>query len=121
MKISSISKAECDCGWTGTLAFFASENWQAPCPTCGKPVEPRRHQNTVTDGNRRFSGEAAVSVTEGFHPGEVNLARKLMPSSAALIKDDGRVVFKDSKSVQRYHRELASAKRRLGVPTGGPF
>lgn len=122
MKIASISKCHCPkCGFRGELCFTAREFWHKRCPDCGKVICPDDRQVERSYGNRRFTETGGESVTEGFHFAEVNLAKKLMPRSADCIRSDGRVVFTDSKSVKTYHRELAGAKRRLGVPTGGPF
>jgi len=114
VKISRIAHTECpSCLFTGELPFFASDDWKAECPTCGRLLTPHDRRTTVTDANRRFSGERAVSIAQGFHPGEVNIARKHMPKSADLIKSDGRVIFKDSKSEQTFRKELAQARQTL--------
>lgn len=107
----------CPCGFRGELCFYARDNFQAPCPKCGKTLAPGGSVER-TYGNRRFSGDGAVSVTEGFRPAEVAGARRLMPKSADCIRADGTVVFTDSHSEKTFHKELRKAKESIGVGSG---
>jgi hypothetical protein len=116
MKLSKISHTECVCGYTGEVALFASDNFQADCPGgCGRKVHAHDKKKTIDDANRRYSGSQGVSFTQGFHPAEVALARKNMPDVAHCIKDDGRVVYPDSRTEQKFRKSLSEAKQRLGV------
>lgn len=117
MKLSQISKYECKCGHRGHTAFFASSGFKETCEKCGSIVRPEQHQRAIDDpGNRRFSGAAAVSLKHGFHSSEVDAARRAMPEVADCIKDDGRVVFRDSKTSQKFSREMDRVLTRAGVP-----
>ena len=117
MKLSKISKYECKCGQHGTLAFFASNEWEEPCPACGKNVQPSDEQRAIDDpGNRRFSGDAAVSLMHGFHASEVKAARQAMPGVADCIKDDGWVTFRDTRTAQRFEQSMDRVMTRAGVP-----
>lgn len=123
MRQRHISGIQCTCGHTFSAwaTFEGGDLLPVPCPKCAAPCTAEKHEPERTYGNRRFSGEGAVSVTDGFHPAEVNIARKLMPKSADCIRSDGSVVYNDSQSVKTFQRELQQAKRRLGVPESRPW
>lgn len=114
--IGKIVETDCPCGFRGELGFYASEDWKRDCPDCGKVLSPGTNKPQRFYGNRRFSGSECESITEGFHPKEVNLARKNMPKSAHCIREDGRVVFNDRREQREFVRELQETKRRLDVP-----
>lgn len=119
--ISKIASTQCGaktCDFSGDVAFLASDDWKAPCPKCGETMncgqQPKFNQTHI--GNRRFSGDQQISIAQGFHPKEVPAVRRLMGASADCIQDDGRVRFKDSRSEQRFRKDLARAKAAIGVP-----
>lgn len=115
MKLSKIALTYCPCGFSGSLAFFASDGFKAQCPQCNKQTVPHERRSTVTDANRRFSGQGAVSFEQGFHPAEVDLARKAMPGVAHCIKDDGRVVYPDSRTEQKFRKAMNTARQITGA------
>ena len=54
----------------------------------------------------------AESVVNGFHPSEVARARKLMPSVAHMIGNDGSVRFKNRKEERKFVREQQTGLAR---------
>jgi hypothetical protein len=75
-------------------------------------------------GNRRFAGSEAESITEGFRPYEVPLARKHI--TAGKIHDDGRVEFSDRADQRKFKQQLrqlqdgvANAFELAGHPVEG--
>lgn len=92
--------------WEKKRHALIQRDWSAPVTGKGNPTQI---------GNRRFSGAGAVSVTQGFDPSEVNKARSLMPRSAGCIKDDGRVIFPDSRSEQTFRQEFEKVRPRSSL------
>lgn len=70
---------------------------------------------------KEFHGDAAISTREGFHPAEVKLARRAMPTCAHMIQSDGSVKMRNYAEAQRFREELKAAKRKLGVPESKPW
>ena len=117
MKLSQISKFECGCGHHGSLAFFASNGFQEPCPKCGTLVQPESQRRAIDDpGNRRFSGDGAVSLKHGCLPSEVQAARRSMPEVADCFRDNGQVVFKDSRTAKKFEKAMDRVLTGAGVP-----
>lgn len=60
---------------------------------------PTKSTGTGNRTGNDFRGEGgmrgAASLVNGFHPKEVNRARRLMPKYAECIKDDGTVRFRN--------------------------
>lgn len=116
--ISKIAKIKCACGYTGDATFSEDRGWNENCPKCGKThsVDGTRGKRLQDfGGNRRFSGDEQFSVTEGFHPKEVDFARRNMPKSGHCIQDSGMVRFRDRATQKAFVRELGTLKARLGI------
>ncbi len=116
--ISKVAKIKCGCGHTGDHTFCESENWETPCPKCGKKhnVDGTRGKRLQDfGGNRRFSGDEQFSVTEGFHPSEVDFARRNMPKTGHCIMDNGMVRFRDRSTQKAFMREQSALKARMGI------
>lgn len=106
------------CGHCGHVfnAFIAeSTGWVCTCTECGKQCDPNVRPSARSHyyGNRRFAGTECQSIAQGFHPKEVNRARKLMPEVQHCIKDNGRVEFADRSEERRFRRSLSETERRL--------
>lgn len=113
--IAKVTNTACQCGYKGSLCFTERENWKRECPDCGRLIEPGAQGPQRYYGDRRFSGSESESITEGFHPGEVKIARKAMPKSADCIKDDGRVFFESRSQQKTFVRELEQARQQTGA------
>jgi hypothetical protein len=83
------------------------------CDQCGVevPVERTPPEAPRFYGDRRFAGEEAFSVTEGFRPYEVPLARKHI--TAGRIHDDGRVEFASRSDQRKFMQQLAQLQAGL--------
>lgn len=87
-----------------------SERLDCSCPLCnGQPVIDIAAQGVPGVGNPEFHGQKAVSLMEGFHPTEVNDARRSMPAVGHCIRDDGSVKFRDREEQKKYAKAKATA------------
>lgn len=82
----------------------------APCPSCGSQdiVQVFR---TPPMTERQFIGdERSRSITEGFHPAEVETARRLYPGHD--IRDNGDVHFTTRSKAKDFQRKKAAIKKQ---------
>ncbi len=116
--IARTARVKCPaCSYSDERLFSEREGWKIDCPDCGKVLTMEDTPKAAARfyGDRRFAGSECESVTEGFHPNEVKLARKHMPKSAGCIKDDGRVFFESRSQQQTFMREQAKAREQIGT------
>jgi hypothetical protein len=113
--IARTASVKCTCGFQGEMLFCADEDWKRDCQVCGKVLTPESKGAQRYYGDRRFAGSEQESVTEGFHPSEVKLAREHMPKSAHCIKDDGRVFFESRSEQKRFMAEQRQAREQIGT------
>ncbi len=90
------------CSNAFTELCHSSQRSALKCPACGNDrVEPDFDQTRIVT-ERRFSGAEAESLTEGFHPDEVEEARQLFPDHT--IRDDGTVIYSSRSNVKAFQR-----------------
>lgn len=111
MRVARITKCTCDkCGHQAELLVKAEHDWRRPCDSAG--CDGTMHMGGGGTqrfyGNRRFAGEESESITEGFHPDEVETARKHIGPECGQIRDNGTVAFDDRAQQKRYMRRLES-------------
>jgi len=99
----------CNCGHTFEAFSKSAEPRKIACPACRQEnCEPDFGKLRIVT-ERQFAGEECESLREGFHPDEVQEARRLFPDNQ--IRDDGTVVWSkrsDIKKFEKRKRELAS-------------
>lgn len=108
---------KCACGYCGdTFAKVAElvEGW-VPCPDCGKLAEQDYTQKNVGVGNRVFTpGKGQVSMTEGWHPKEVNEVRELLGDRyGQCVQNSGKVKFADRAERNGYMNALTGLKAKV--------
>lgn len=101
----------CECGFTGDV-FKTVKDYEAcegvlQCPTCKADNHQCYADKTVALHGSciMFHGQKSESLTEGYHPKEVEKARKLMGGDlGACIKKDGTVKFRDRDQRTRWDK-----------------
>ena len=99
--------AKCRCGHVFCGTVCEDDHWKTRCPKCRRVFDPmvsRVLGHRYLNGNRRFSGQGAVSLAHAFCESEVMEARRRMPEVQECVRDDGRVVFKDRKTERKFNR-----------------
>lgn len=100
---------KCECGVSHEGRVI--EGWLVTphmrCPSCGRETVVVRPQVARVN---EFGGSRAVSIMEGWHPSEVEEAKRLMPRSQGAIKSDGTVVFRSARQAEEYRREKAEIR-----------
>lgn len=92
----------CNCGYTGdiyqTVAQLTECDGKLECPWCHKMCDQDYSAKNVALAGSciMFTGTKRESITEGFHPKEVERARRVMGDDlGGCIQDDGTVRFRD--------------------------
>lgn len=108
------------CGWTGDIVAPVRECGSLKCPSCNEPAsQDYARKGVPAVGNRAFVGDRQISVTEGFHSGEVDEARKTYGADVGqCIQDDGTVRFPDRETQKRYMRRKAEVIKSQGRNPG---
>lgn len=106
-----------ECAHRFNQVLYADKGWVCKCPQCGREFQRSASGSMRFYGNRRFSGDEAMSVTEGFRPYEVPLARKHI--TAGKIHDDGRVEFADRADQRKFMQQQADLQGRLHAMSDG--
>lgn len=98
-----------NCGHTFETACTHAARADLPCERCQHPrVEPD-FSKTVVRTERRFAGSECESLTEGFHPDEVEEARREFPDTT--IRDDGTVMWSKRSDLNKYHKRKEEIAR----------
>lgn len=111
MRVGRITVCTCEkCGHQAEVFVKAEDRWSRACTAseCDGIMRMGGGRAQRFYGNRRFAGEEAVSITEGFHPDEVGTARRHIGPECGQIRDDGTVEFADRGQQKRYMRRLES-------------
>lgn len=91
------------------------------CPECGERAEQNYAAKRVGVGNPSFVGDKARSRAEGWHPDEVAEVRKILPpGSAACVRDNGKVYFRDRQEQRNYVRDVEAIRARAREAKGLP-
>jgi hypothetical protein len=91
------------------------------CPECGERADQNYATKRVGVGNPAFVGDRARSRTEGWHPSEVAEVRKILPErSAACVRDNGKVYFRDREEQRRYVRDVEAVRAKFREQKGLP-
>jgi putative FmdB family regulatory protein len=85
------------------------------CPECGERAEQDWSKKTVSAGGAAlsFHGGRQHSMTEAFHPSEVQEAREMFGErSGACIQNDGTVQFANRADQKAYMKRKAEIYAR---------
>lgn len=112
--------AVCACGFRGEIMARATDCDRLKCPACNGFAEQDWSAKlpTIQKGSREFRAGRDMSYSEGVSKADVGDARKVLGAiGERCIRDDGRVVFKDTAERNRY----LDAKNAVQATTGKPF
>lgn len=94
----------------------SSERDAIVCPACGGATRRNWQAMKIKDGNPEWAAREKRSLFRGCHPDEVGDYRRLIASAggkrgadvADCIKDDGSVVFDNTKQQREFDRRDAT-------------
>lgn len=104
---------KCDCGHKADVYAKVGARHRIRCTECKKIAAIDFAALTgVTDLNSQYIGSEGVSRQEGFTRRAVPRARKLIGGELSeCIKDDGKVVWKNSKQQDRYYKRYREVQK----------
>lgn len=100
---------KCSCGH-GFEEFSKTREPRAlPCPKCGATnCEPDFGKCRIVT-ERQFAGSECESIREGFHPDEVEEARRTFPDTT--IRDDGTVMWSKRSDITKFNKRREQLQR----------
>lgn len=108
---------KCGCGFEGdvfqTVAGLVAADSKLACPECSAMCEQNYAAKTIALHGSciMFTGVKKESMTEGFHPKEVQRARELMGDDlGGCIQDNGSVHFRDRDQRTKWDQKEAETK-----------